>query len=118
VKTGNNLSSQQKAGLERIAAIDSIHGQRARALLALDSGATQTAAAAETGLTVSTVRYWRNKFMEQGFGIFPESLIVDAEPGASEPKRKKKPKSGKKKSKNKGGKKKTGKQGKKKKKKK
>ena len=51
------------------------HSQRARALLALDGGATQIEAGQISGLTKGQVRYWLAKFREIRLSIFPPELI-------------------------------------------
>ena len=93
------LSTEQRGQLEQIAAGDSVHSQRAQALLALDGGATQVAAAQEAGLSISSVRYWRNKFMDQGMAIFPEGMGAESASEEAKPDKKKKKKKGDKKKK-------------------
>ncbi len=39
--------------------------------MALDQGVTQAEASELSGLTIRQVRYWRDKFHQQGLGIFP-----------------------------------------------
>ena len=75
----NPMNPNDRAVLERIAAGDTVHSQRARALLALDGGATQSVAAKESGLTISSVRYWRARFVDKGLSIFPEGLTAESE---------------------------------------
>jgi transposase-like protein len=109
----NALNLEDRAVLDRIATGDSIHSQRARALLALDGGATQSTAAKESGLTISSVRYWRDRFMDQGLAIFPEGLINESEPAEAPQSEEKSGAKEKGKKKSKGGKKKSGKKSKK-----
>lgn len=81
VSEGILLSSQERGVCARISEGDTIHSQRAQALLAIDEGVTQPRAAEKTGLTKGAVRYWLGKYRSIGLGIFPESLLNKGETG-------------------------------------
>ena len=77
---GGLLDDEQRAVCEQLASGEAPHGQRAQALLALDEGATQAAAADRAGLTKNQVKYWLGRFRKNGLGIFPEDLVDQARP--------------------------------------
>lgn len=85
------LNSQEQAALRQITAQDSPFGQRAQALLAIDQGVTQPAAAQLSGLTLGQVRYWLEKFRKDRLSIFPTELLeepqapVETPPGTLAP---------------------------------
>ena len=68
------LTSEERYALEQLAKQPDTEGQRAAALLALDDGATQTAAAETTGLTANQVRYAVQKFRTDRLLAFPDAL--------------------------------------------
>lgn len=70
------LTSDERATVMRLAQQDSLDGKRARALLAVDAGETQAAAARDTGLTAGQVHYFLNKFREQRLGAFPAGALT------------------------------------------
>lgn len=75
----NLLSPEARAACERISTGEAPGSQRARALLAVDEGATQAEAGQRAGLTQGQVKYWVGKFRRDQLGIFPEAgLPVDA----------------------------------------
>lgn len=74
------LQPPEKVLCEQLAAGQAPHSQRAIALLALDAGATQTAAAGQSGQTVGQVRYWLGKFEKNRMSIFPEELLAQSGP--------------------------------------
>ncbi len=74
------LQPEEKTLCQQLAAGQPPHSQRAIALLALDGGATQTAAAGLSGQTVGQVRYWLSKFEKNRMGIFPDELLAQPEP--------------------------------------
>lgn len=78
--TGALLDDEQRAVCEQLASGEAPHGQRAQALLALDEGATQTAAGDRAGLTKNQVKYWLGRFRKNGLSIFPEDLVDQARP--------------------------------------
>ena len=86
-QTGQLLSAEQKAVCEQIAAGDSLDSRRARALLAIDGGATQVEAGRQAGLTRGQMQYCLRKFRQQGLTFFADAApepIPHPEP-ASEP---------------------------------
>lgn len=77
------LTSQERAACQNISAGKSLYSQRAKALLALDGGATQAQAGQQVGLTRSQVKYWLGKFRREGLNAFPENVYVES-PAAPE----------------------------------
>lgn len=78
--TGMLLEPQERLVCEQLAAGQSPYNLRAQSLLAIDEGATQTAAAQRSGQTVGQVRYWFSKFRKSRMDIFPEELLPQPEP--------------------------------------
>jgi transposase-like protein len=72
------LSSEERAVLSQIAAMEPPHSARAQALLAIDEGTAQTEAGRQAGLTHGQVRYWLIKFRKSGLSAFPEELLSQA----------------------------------------
>lgn len=70
----NLLRSEERIALQQLAQQQDIDGQRAAALLALDEGKTQAAAAEESGLTVNQVRYIVKKFRSDRLLAFPDAI--------------------------------------------
>lgn len=70
--TPNRLSPQERLVCESLAGGDTPDSQHARALLALDDGATRAEAARLSGLSLGQVKYWLAKFQRVGLGIFSE----------------------------------------------
>jgi len=85
---GSLLKTEEYPACKKLSVLEELNGRRARALLALDEGHTQTQAAAESGLTLGQVRYWLAKFRIERMGIFPETMLSElletAEPLAEE----------------------------------
>ena len=80
--TGNLLTPEERAACASIATkSDDLWGQRARALLAVDEGATQAAAGEQAGLTAGQVQYWVGKFRRGQVNIFPENVLDQAQQG-------------------------------------
>jgi CHAD domain-containing protein len=90
------LRPQERTMLEQVATRRGNYGKRARALLALDDGASQREASSRTPLARSRVRFWARRFGEVRLGVFPvhvletagdraESQCVDARPPDAEP---------------------------------
>ena len=69
------LTDAEASTLEQISSHSSAFGQRAKALLELNNGATQVMAGASAGLTRDQVKYWIAKFRQSRLGIFPESIL-------------------------------------------
>jgi transposase-like protein len=84
-KEGALLTPQERVVCQNITAGKSLDSQRAKALLALDEGATQAQAAQLTGLTRNQVKYWLGKFRRERLDAFPEAALLEAqaEPKAS-----------------------------------
>ena len=70
------LSPQECVICQQIASGDAPHSQRAAALLALDEGVTQAAAAEHAGLSRGQLQYWLRKFRQQRLSIFPDDLLA------------------------------------------
>ena len=77
----NLLTPEERVVLGQVSASGAPHGQRALVLLALDEGATQSAAAEQAGLSPGQVRYWRDKFLDRRLGIFPDELLPSDDQG-------------------------------------
>lgn len=73
------LTVSDREVISRISEGDSIHSQRAKAILVIDAGATQAEAGEQTGLTRGHVRYWLEKFRIQGLEIFPQDMLEEAQ---------------------------------------
>ncbi len=73
------LAKQEREICLEIAAYDLPERRRAKALLALDEGATVAQAAACGGFSPRRVRYWEKLFREKRLGIFRERLIEQRE---------------------------------------
>ncbi|MEA3337243.1 MAG: helix-turn-helix domain-containing protein [Chloroflexota bacterium] len=74
------LSQKERAACLRIAEGASPHAQRAQALLAIDEGVSQPAAAQRTGQTLGQVRYWLGRFRKERLVIFPEDVLDQKQP--------------------------------------
>ena len=68
------LRNEERFALEQLAKQADIDGQRAAALLALDEGKTQAAAAEESGLTINQVRYILKKYRSERLLAFPDAI--------------------------------------------
>ena len=73
--TATLLSLEERTACQKIARRKSLYGQRAKALLALDKGATQAQAGQQAGLTRSQVKYWLSKFRAERLQAFPGELL-------------------------------------------
>jgi len=76
---GKLLSPEERAACRRIAAREAPWSQHAQSLLALDTGATQAAAAEQAGLTAGQVKYWLGRFRSDRLDIFPAALLDQAQ---------------------------------------
>ena len=65
------LTADERAVLEKLAKQPDIEGQRAAALLAIDEGATQAAAAEQSGLTKGQVQYISKEIPVRTSSRFP-----------------------------------------------
>ncbi len=79
------LSVEERAVCDQVAAGDSLDGRRARALLAIDGGATQVEAGRQAGLTPGQGQYCLRKFRQQGLAIFPDAAPKPVPEPVSEP---------------------------------
>jgi hypothetical protein len=77
---GKLLSPEERAACRRIAAGEAPWSQHAQSLLALDTGATQAAAAEQAGLTAGQVKYWLGRFRSDRLDIFPAALLEQTQP--------------------------------------
>ncbi len=71
------LTSTEREALKMISAGKAPDSQRASALLAIDSGATQEQAGQQAGLTKGQVKYWLGKFRQVRLDIFPEQMAIE-----------------------------------------
>ncbi len=93
------LTPSQRTACMRVTLKDAPFSERAHALLEIDKGSTQAAAAELSGLSIGQVKYWVARFRELGLDIFPVTLrkasveneVAEEETkkAASEPKEKK-----------------------------
>ncbi len=79
------LTPPERAVCLQIATRDVPARRRAKALLALDEGATVNQAAACAGFSARRVRYWERLFRRKRLNIFPERLIGQREVHPAEP---------------------------------
>ncbi|HSG92141.1 MAG TPA: helix-turn-helix domain-containing protein [Methylotenera sp.] len=73
-----SLDKKTRKKLEKVADLTHPDAARARALLALDDGLTQTAAATHAGLTLPQLRYWLGRFRSKQLECF--SSLNDGKP--------------------------------------
>jgi len=72
---GGLLKPKERKSCEQIVVGKAPWSQRARALLALDEGYSEAAAAEQSGLRSTQVKYWLGAFRRKRTGIFPENLL-------------------------------------------
>jgi CHAD domain-containing protein len=77
---GHLLTLLERATCLQIAERQDMYGRRARALLALDEGATQVEAGECAALSDRRVRYWLAAFREQRLDVFPARILGEVEP--------------------------------------
>ena len=82
---GGLLKPKERKSCEQIVVGKAPWSQRARALLALDEGASETTAAVRSGLRTTQVKYWLGAFHRKRIDIFPEYLLKDIEFDAPAP---------------------------------
>lgn len=75
------LSESERSACNAIALRDDLDGQRARAVLAVDDGASYSVAGETSGLTAGQVEYFVRKFREQRLDAFSPDVL---EPSGSE----------------------------------
>ncbi len=75
--TGENelLSDSERSTCNAIALRDDLDGQRARAVLAVDEGASYSVAGENSGLTAGQVEYFVRKFREQRLDAFSAEVL-------------------------------------------
>ena len=70
------MSTEEATVCIKIASGEPPYSQRAQALLALNTGASQAEAAAQSSLTENQVRYWLSRFRSRRLAVFPEEMIT------------------------------------------
>ncbi len=98
-----SLDKKTRKKLEKVAEMTHPDAARARALLALDEGMTQAAAATHAGLTLPQLRYWLGRFRSKQLECFsslneeqPKQKKSKADKSKADKKTKKDDKKGKK----------------------
>ena len=89
-----SLDKKSLKKLQKITELDHPDAARAKALIALEQGMTQAAAAAHAGLTLPQLRYWLGRFRSRQFDCFASTQ--DAPVKDKKTKKAKKVKAGKK----------------------
>lgn len=79
------LTARDHALCQKIAARDDLYGRRARALLALDEGATQVEAGKRAGRSDRAVRHWLVAFRRERMNVFPARVLTEAMPAPTAP---------------------------------
>ncbi len=74
------LSSKEKSFCTKISSQNTLHGKRAKALLALNEGKTQIAAGEQSGLSFGQVKYILRRFSTNGLSVF-SNVSLDDKPG-------------------------------------
>ncbi len=74
------LTTPQRDMLISLSERSDLHGRRARAILALDRGATQVEAAEGARMSERRVRYWLAEFRKHGLGIFRAQVLESVRP--------------------------------------
>jgi hypothetical protein len=70
------LTAVEQDVCRKIASLDrATVGQRAKALLEINDGATRASASQQTGLTMGQIRYLLNTFRKKGLAIFPDDVL-------------------------------------------
>jgi hypothetical protein len=80
------LTQNERTACQKITRGRSLYSKRAKALLALDEGATQAQAGQRAGLTRSQVKYWLSKFRRERLEAFPEDVIAKVKAPPKPPK--------------------------------
>jgi len=68
------LKKKAQKQLRKINEKNSVNSERAKALLLLSEGATQTETADQTTLSLGQVRYWLGRYRINGIDCFPEPV--------------------------------------------
>jgi CHAD domain-containing protein len=74
--SGKLLLPQERAALQHIASQPGRYGRCARALLALDEGATRRQAGQRAPLSPSRVRHWHLEFQQRRLDVFPARVLA------------------------------------------
>ncbi|MCX4189386.1 helix-turn-helix domain-containing protein [Methylophaga sp. OBS3] len=74
------LDKKEHKKLLKISTVDHADAARAKALLALADGATQLAAAEQSGLTLPQVRYWLGRFRSKSVACFTSLNLETVKP--------------------------------------
>jgi CHAD domain-containing protein len=77
---GQLLNPSERVLLDRIAGRTNMYGARARALLAVDQGLTQTEAGEKANRSARRVRYWLATFRKQRMSVFPAKVLEPITP--------------------------------------
>lgn len=83
-ETEKLLTAEERAACTQLAAEEGTDGRRAKALLALDEGTTQLAAAEAAGLTDGQLRYFLGKFRKARLSAFSSYTAEASSPALEE----------------------------------
>ena len=78
------LSQEDYETCLQLAAGNKPWSQRAQVLLALDMGLSQAVASERSGLRITQVKYWLNKYQKEGKAIFPTEMFQGIDESAAE----------------------------------
>jgi CHAD domain-containing protein len=78
---GQLLTPYERAVCLQVASRSDMYGRRARALLALDEGATQSEAGVQARLSERRTRYWLATFRERRLKVLPARILAEATGG-------------------------------------
>lgn len=78
------LTPEERATCARLARRSDLHGRRAAALLALDTGAAQAAAGQAAHMSERRVRHWMAEFRVKRLGVFPARVLAADVPAADD----------------------------------
>lgn len=79
------LSTDERTTIALLAQQPTLNGKRAKALLAIEDGATQAAAAQTAELTPGQVQYFLHKFRDKRLGAFPAGELAALAPAPETP---------------------------------
>lgn len=74
------LSTKEQLICSKISTLKTMEGKRAKALICLNDGDTQTATAEKSGLSYGQVKYLLSVFRKKGLSIFPEMKVTEKKP--------------------------------------
>ena len=78
------LSQEDYETCLQLAAGNKPWSQRAQVLLALDMGLSEAVASERSGLRITQVKYWLNKYQKEGKAIFPTEMFQGIDESAAE----------------------------------